>query len=543
MKKKNSLIIASVALLTLFAQAKALGAKKIYNYPSITLKEYTSAQYIYYPNGDIDDKRAFYWGRVIGCDGLGFTIRYLFPHIIECNWQEKVYNNQTEKDYIFDLVKDFQDTYAAYGCDDNYMKFHTHHPLYGETISQWRADIITGMTQKAELALYAGVDRILLDNEYTDWDLVPDDVYFWYDLGTDIIAAVRGVSPDIKLGFYPGLQNYWLTLTEPGERVNPKAIGTYPGETSIPEDRRNMRHGLYQGIYDNLNGSTMWEFAASYSSAHMCIGAYGASYVFNLEERYNWLQTVNLTMLGAGIEHMIVKGDLSSRQPNPIAYHCKQPNLSLMMQKRNYDLIFGTFTDLAGSWDFGGSWDEDGSSYLTYPSIPDFINAIDDIQLNNTELPPPETFTFSTPYKYDTITGQEHHISVAVDADISEKLSWFNLYGGAGGYHVTGKHVDSFPDYVNTRIVSAGKDEITIPLRDSDEYSWAREYRAKGFFKNHEVVYTPDDPSQYGCLRPSQCAVDRASDINKDCEVNIVDFAMMATTWLQCSHPNDENCE
>ena len=544
MKTKNYIafaIIFAVLAVSLCRQAEATEPKKIYHWPYLKLTPYTSAQYNYMPSGDIDDKRAFYWGRVLGSDGLAFDLRGPLPHLIEGNWQEKVYNNQTEKDYIFNLVKDFQDTYAAYGCDDSFYHIHAH-PTLEQTVEQWRADVITGMTQKAELMAYAGIDRFLIDMEFSSQDTVSTDPQFWYDLGGDIITAMRTENTDFKFGFYPGLVNYRQTLSD-AEMTNPRSIGTYPDQSSIPENKRNMRHALFEGIYNNLNGTTMWYFIGwTYGPSHMCAGTKTHSYVFNLDELITGIKGIHTAMLGAGIEYMPAKWDLGASQSAPVGKHWKQPNLSLMIQKRNYDIIY-QHTDYAAVWDDYGSWDDDGVYYLTYPTMQSFIDDIDDIQIVNDELPDPGVFAFTSAYSYDTITGQIHHIFVPMDASISEKLEYFNVYTNGISYHITGKHSDNFPDYVDTMIVAAGKDEISIPLRDSDEYSWAKEYKAKGFFKNHEVVYTPDDPSQYGCLRPSQCAVDRASDINKDCEVNIVDFAMMATTWLQCSHPNDANCE
>ena len=540
MKKTITLIIAFVAVSILCVQASATDPKKIYHWPSLKLTEYTSAKYIHHPNGDIEDRRAFYWGRVIGSDGLAFGIRNLLPHIVEGNWQEKVYNNTTERTFVFDKVKGFQDTYAAYGCGDNFMQFHAH-PNIGQTVSQWRADVINGVTQKAELMAYAGVPRFLLDLEFASQDDVSTDPQFWYDLGGDVITAMRTRNVTFKFGFYPGLYGYWAYTLTAAERVNPRSIGIYPTETSIPDAKRNMRHALIEGIYDNLNGTTMWHFPGwTYSPSHMCAGTDIHSYVFNLESMLIGIIDSHTAMIGSGIEYMPAKWDFGRTQTVPIKTHWKQPNLSLNMMQRNYDLIY-QYTDYAGVWDHGG-WDDDGYYYLNYATQQAFEDDLAGLTIDDIELPD-DTYTLASYYRWDSLTGETHLASVPENASMAEKLSYFDIYPGPGGYHVAGRHPANFPDYVDTMIVAAGKDQIIIPLRDSDEYSWANEYRTKGFFKNYEVVYTPGDPSQYGYLRPAQCPTDRISDLNKDCEVNILDFAMMLTNWMNCTHPNDINCD
>ena len=543
MKNKELIVaVASVAVLVSLCGSACAETKKIYHWPYLKLTPYTSLQYNYMPNGDIDDRRAFYWGGVIGSDGLAFNLRGLLPHLIEGNWQEPVYTTPGQKQSIFEKVKEFQDTYAVYGCGDNFIQSHVHPPLYGEGVTQWRADVITGMTQKAELMAYSGVPRILLDLEFASQDTVSTDPQFWYDLGGDVITAMRTENTTFKFGFYPGLYGYWeYTLTAP-ERTNPRSIGSYPGETSIPLSKRNMRHALVEGVYNSLNGTTMWHFPGwTYSPSHMCAGTKTNSYVFNLESIITGIIGSHTAMLGSGIEYMPAKWDFGRTQTSPIGMHWKQPNLSLAMMQRNYDLIY-QYTDYAAVWDHGYSWDDDGPGYLTYPSIQSFTDVIDNIQIVDNELPDPGVFAFASYYRWDSLTGQSHFVSVPDDASTSERLDYFVSYNGAEGYHITGKQADNFPDYVDTMIVAAGKDIVPILLRDADEYSWAVEYKNKGFFKNHTVVQTPSDPEYYGYLRPltgqqpvcgSPGTKYRKTDVNKDCKVNALDFSAVASHWLE----------
>jgi len=516
------LLVSFLGFLTVFdTPGAAAQDRKIYHWPVLKLDAYISAKHIYYPNGDIDSKRAFYWGRVLGSDGLAFTIRGLLPHLVEGNWQEPVYNNQSEKTFIFDKIKSFQDTYAAQGCWDNFLQVHAHPPLGGQTVAQWRAAVIEGMRQKAELAAYAGFRRILLDLEFSDQNSVSTDPNFWYDLGQDIMTAMRAENTDFMIGFYPGLYGYYFNLTEQ-ERTNPRSIGAYPTESSIPQDKRNMRHALLEGIYSNLDGIVMWHFPGwTYSANHLCSGEPPPTYVFDLDGHITTIIDWHTAAIGPGLQFVFPKWDIGKTQPAPVYKHWKQPNISLAVQARNYDIVY-QHSDSAAVWDDYGGWDEDGSYYLTYNYLSDFYNDIASIG-------------FESGYSYDTLLQQEHHIVVPASATLEEKLNYFEIYTGTGGYHVTGKLAENFTDYVNTLITAAGKDQQIIPLANEDEYNWALEYKSKGFFQNREVLPAPGDPNNYGYIWPASGF--RDSDINGDGYVNLLDFALLASEWLNSLDP------
>jgi len=514
-------------LLVIVLLCQADAARRIYHWP------YTSAQYNVYPNGDIDHKRAFYWGRVLGSDGLALSTRGLLPHLIEGNWQELVYNNPTEQTFIFDKVKAFQDLYATQGCSDNFIQYHTHPPLYGEGVTQWRADVIAAMVQKAELADYSGVKRILLDLEFASQDIVSTDPQFWYDLGVDIMMAMIAETTNFEIGFYPGLYGYWLTFS-PAEQVNPRSTGTFPGQSSIPEAKRNMRHALLEGIYSALGPIQIWHFTGyTYSTQHLCILEEGAIYVHDLQGIITGIKTSHAAFLGSDIDYMFTKWDISRTQPSPVSGYWKQPNIDLTVQARNYDVIY-QHSEMASVWDHGGAWDEDGPHYLTVAGIGDFTQPLLGVGM-------------ASGYQLDTVTTNVHEVKVDAGEPIGEKMAFFNVYAGASDFHIQGKLPDNFADYVDTMIVAAEKEDIPIDLADEDEFNWATSYKNQGFFQNHEVVFTPSDPLRYGYLRPlsqqGPCDGFVVTDFNLDCATNVIDFALFGLHWMQCTDPANGACD
>ena len=162
--------------------------------------------------------------------------------------------------------------------------------------------------------------------------------------------------------------------------------------------------------------------------------------------------------------------------------------MSLEVHARNYEVIY-KHTDYAGVWDHVNGWEDDGATYLIY----------DDIGKFKTELKNKKLDTF---YSYDSVTKKTHYINIPADAPVSEKLAYFNIQKFGDKYHVYGKLPDNFTDYVDNMIVASGKDKIIIPLRNEEEYGWAKEYKARGFFKNHKIVRTEKDAKQYGVLKP-----------------------------------------
>jgi hypothetical protein len=346
---------------------------------------------------------------------------------------------------------------------------------------------------------------------------------------------MRSQKPGIKLLVYPGLYNYWQTLSEQ-ERVNPKAIGLYPSESSIPPSRRNMRHALYQGMYDNLHNAEMWYHVGwTYRHVHMCYGAAERTYLFDTHAIVRNVIDSHSAMLGPGIVYQFGRWDIGAADlPVPVpGKRWKQPFCHVGGARRMAALLYGYSDHLCVWTDFGG-YDEDSADYLVYSSMNDFVNDLSGVG-------------WSSPYHYDTITGEEHFIEVAADASVSEKLSYFDIYSGAGGYHITGRLAGNLPDYVDNLIVASGKSKIPIYLQDASEYSWAEEYKQKGYFKHHRLRYTPDDPNHYGRLEPVVICDDEdfvyaPGDFDRDCIVGPADFTAVAEQWAGCSDPGEPQC-
>ena len=145
MKNLTAIIL---LLATTLANASEQSPARLYHWPYLKFTPYTNALGKKLPNGDISAKRAFYWGRVIGCDGVAFNVRGLTPALEEGNWFEPVYRSVKEKATIFGLMKQFQQMYARYGCSDNFLHLHAHpllkrHPTHiPKDVKQWRKWVI-----------------------------------------------------------------------------------------------------------------------------------------------------------------------------------------------------------------------------------------------------------------------------------------------------------------------------------------------------------------------------------------------------------------
>ena len=63
---------------------------------------------------------------------------------------------------------------------------------------------------------------------------------------------------------------------------------------------------------------------------------------------------------------------------------------------------------------------------------------------------------------------------------------------------------------------------------------------------NFYTGYTFSSPTIVVQLRPLACGdpgtIYITADLNKDCKIDFVDFALMAAAWMDCTTPEDENC-
>lgn len=418
--------------------------KRLYHWTILKFTPYTTASFKLMPQGDMDARRAFYWGWVIGADGMAFTIRQWLPHLEEGSWQEPVYRSEKEKREVFERLRKAQQLYASYGCGDNFLHVTAHHILDPQqSREQWREAVLTGMGQRAELLKYAGIRRIIIDTEYLKWVRVTSDMNFWNLLGCEIIQRMGEVYPQIEVGFYPGLYNYWATLS--------------PRE--MPKEFSFSRHALLKGMYDHRDQCKVWTWEAwLYGPGHLCKETAEATYFWNVEEHIQEILKAHHALLGPDIEFMFARWDIGSSQPKPVKKNFKQPNISLTVAKRNYELFF-RYCDLLGFWDDFNAWDEDSSYYLSFPNEQSFSEWKQQVA----------GITLSSPRCYDAVTKQQH-VVLCDSPDIEDKLKFYTVYRNPQGeVHVAANLCSDFPAYVQAIREAAGKDRTTIPLKNAQE--------------------------------------------------------------------------
>ena len=465
-------------LLLLGSQAASEDRKhvRIYQWPYLSFKPYISANGIDYPHGDIDARRAFYWGRVIGADGVAFSIRSLLPHLVEGNWYEPVYENEKQRKEIFDLVREFQQLYSKYGSDDNFLHFHAHpllpkHPTHPTTeVKQWRRMVVEGMRQRAGLLKHAGISRLLLDLEFAGQSNVSDDLQFWFELGRDMTRAMVKEHPSLRIGFYPGL--YYLMHDE---------VRFEKAKTGL----ENHRHALLKGMYESRGMQPLWYFSGyTYTIADGTVAERGSKYVWTLHEHLDGIKRVHQAALGPDIEYMPGRWDFGASNGPGKAFRWlfKQPNRSLNMMRRDYQILT-KFTRYIGSWDHGTSWDEDGQTCKRFKSEKEFDQWKEG--LKKAEL--------RSHYRKHLATGEEWEVVIKADEPLNAKLRYFKIHKLPGGaIHVSGKLANDFADYVNLRKVFAGKHNNSFPLYSSKEIQWANQYKKRGFLSRQRAIETPD---------------------------------------------------
>ena len=466
---------------------------RIYHWARPRFTAYQSAHFIEYPNGDIDPRRAFYWGRVIGSDGLMFGIRYLAPQLIEGNWIEPAWQNEKEKEYICKLVKEFEDLYSKYGCGDNIMTV-TAHPLLPnhrthstKDVAQWRQYVVEGMRQRAQLCAIAGVPRILLDLEWSKQNKVSTDFQFWYELGADIAAVMREVNPNLKFGFYPGLTGVQVNLEN---KTVTKGVGP----------RENTRVALLQGIYDNLGTMKMWHFVGW---TYFCNDLTTADpfwvreppYVKNADKRIEQVMFGHKMLLGHDIEYVwgrktfggrwryVASGELREKTRSYKSCYIKSANLSLEVLERTYKKYLAA-SPAIGQWQLGPSWDEDGWQYLnaTTPAVmAEFRKAV----------ATPEDGIYSH-RNYDARTGK-YWIRGVMSKNLEARLELFEIIEKDDKVHITGKLDEDFPKYVNLVRRLSGKTKKAFPLYTEKEIQLARSYQSRGFLSGLKIYAGPDE--------------------------------------------------
>lgn len=436
-------------------------AKKIHHWPYILFTPYTTIDFKNMPNGDITPERAFYFGRVLGSDGVFITARGL-PNLVEGNWFEPLYKTEEEKKAIYQKVLDFQNIYSKYGVYDNTFHMHAHNVFVHPTndVKKFREDIIIAVKQKAELMKAVGMKRIMIDTEFSQFDKMDESPEFWYNLGKDIMKEMSAIYPDIEFGFYPGLQAYYEAQ-----------------KNNQPQTKfMKARHGLYKGLYDGKGTGRIWVFEAwTYGACDDCIREYGSVYVWNIHENVEHSQTMYRELLGPGVEIMVGEWPLGNEMNRR---EMKLPVFSKEQFERNLIVPYRYVNSIA-FWDDNDDWDEDNAAYMrfTKQNFETWKNELKSVEIKSA-------------YSYDRKNNKEHWIKISKETPLEEKLSYYRIFEKDDEVHVTPKLAEDFVDYVLITKKAAGKQCQNIPLYSEKDIQLAREYKSKGFFPNNQIITT-----------------------------------------------------
>ena len=472
------------------------GERKVYHWGPIRLTPYLSAKFGEYPTGDITPSRAFYWGRVLGANGLAFGIRNLTDAIIEGNWFEPVYRNEEEKKYMFDLIKDFHTLYSKYGCSDNFMTV-TAHPMLANhavrpttDVAQWREWVLEGMSQRAELLKYAGAKRFLIDLEFTSQDKVSTDIQFWHDLGRDIIQAVKKAHPEIEFGFYPGLTGVQYNLEE---RINPKGM------------RSNPRTALLQGIYDGRGDTQIFHFVGwSYCATDQCTGTKWwtireSPFVHDTDHSANRTIYAHEYLLGDDIRYEWGRWTMGGHRYLKKPYELgatgvamiKLANVPPEALERTWEKFYAK-SNVITVWDHGPSWDEEGHNYVT-------VRTDEEMGAFKQWLAKQDPAYHKI---YDTITGKYWIPGSESAGFYGDKKDMFEYIEKDGIIHITGVLDPQFVTYVNLTKELAGRDRDVIPLYSQEDIERAKKYKEKGYFPYQKFETESTEAGIAGYLVP-----------------------------------------
>lgn len=448
-------------------------ARQLYHWPYLKFTRYIDALGVVRPHGDIDPERAFYWGRVLGCDGIAINIRGLTRSLHEGNWFEPIYRNSAEKKRVFDLMRRFQRLYASYGCADSFLHLHAHpllkkHPTHiPRNVTEWRKWVLAGMRQRAELLRHMDIQRILIDLEFADQKKVSDDEAFWYALGQDIARTLVQIHPEIRIGFYPDL--YYHMHQPP---TGPLVLGCVrPGD---------LRHALLAGLYAGRGQHPLWDFVGyTYNIVDGAIAEPGVQYVWDLAEHLKRLIEVHHQGLGPAVEFVPGRWELgASHAPGALFGGLfKQPNLSLAMLRRDYAVLLEQ-TNAIGIWDHGYSWDPAGSGYKRFETdakLSAWKTALTGLALRS--------------HYHEHLQAKDRwHVHVPADAPLTEKLQYFRIIKTAdGAWLVSGRLAPNFAHYVNLTKELMGKDRLAFPLHTEQDLNQARHWRQQGYFAGQAI--------------------------------------------------------
>jgi len=471
---------------------KPSGNRKLYHWPVLTGLPYTSARFVEYPQGDICASRAFYWGRVIGSNGVQLSIRSFTPNAGDNQMAKPFVISEQERKTLTEKLKKFQQIYSKYGCTDNTLGFYMDKPGENESLEQFKADVYKYTRQRAELARNAGIPRMIIDMEWSDLEKLKEKIgprktclYAW-QLGKEVMRALNDTYPQVEFGFYPGLTGVQYNIEN---RINPQGL------------RFNTRVAFVQGLYDNRGAIKMFHFAGwTYNATDQCTGTKWwkiakPPYVHDTDDAAQRIIYAHEQLLGKDIRFEWGRWELGGhryQKPGvPGLAMIKLANVPLEALERTWKKLYEK-SNVIWVWDHFNSWDEDGSMYVTIE--------------NETEMKGFDDWLAKVDPAYhklyDAVTGKYWIPGTPSTGFHGAKRDLFEFHTRNGVTHITGRLDPQFVKYVNLTKELAGRDRDLIPLYTQQDVELAKSYKAKGFFPYQELKMAGDQPGVLAYLVP-----------------------------------------
>ena len=466
--------------------------RKLYHWPIIIGFPYTSAHFVEYPDGDICESRAFYWGRVIGSDGMQIGIRGFTKNAGDNQMSRPFVISEEERAILTNRLTRFQEIYARYGCADNTLGFYMDKPKPDENLDEFKANAYKYTCERAALAKAAGIPRIMIDMEWGNLKELKDRIgpretcqYAW-EIGREILRAIKDTYAEVEFGFYPGLTGVQYNAEN---RTHPEGI------------RFNTRVSLVQGMYDNREAINMFHFSGwSYSATDQCTGAMWwkikkAPFVHDTYNAMERIMYAHDSLLGPGIRYEWGRWEMGGhryQKPGvPGLAMIKLANVPLKALERTWKKLYEK-SNVVWVWDHFNTWDKDGSNFVTINNDQE----MDGFEKWLDEVDPAYHKVYDAEEAEYWIPGSAHTGFKGTKRDM------FGIVEKEGVRHITGVLDPQFAKYVNLTKELAGRDRDTIPLYSEEDLKLAREYKKQGYFPYQDIQQAKPNTDAVAYLKP-----------------------------------------
>ncbi|MAE68131.1 MAG: hypothetical protein CMJ18_28105 [Phycisphaeraceae bacterium] len=459
------------------------GERRLYHWPALRGLPYTTANFEERPDGDITEQRAFYWGRVIGSNGVAVSIRTFTENAGDNQAARPFVDSEEERTALTDRLRRFQKLYARHGCAENTMTFYMDAPRKGESPDEFLDNVSKYVAERAALARSAGIPRMMIDMEWTHLDVLkermsPHEItQFARRMARRAMRALVETYPEVTMGFYPGLTGIQYNIEN---RINAKGL------------RHNTRTAFVQGLYDHCpEDRRLFLFAGwTYSATDQCTGTKWwtirkSPFVHDTDDAIERIIYAHEQLLGPRIDFEWGRWELGGHRYNkpgvPGLAMIKLSNVPLAALERTWNKLYGK-SDVVFVWDHFDSWDEGGYLYVKLEN--DEETAGYDKWL--AEIDP------AYHKLYDAVTGEYWIPGTPGSGWHGTKRDMFDFHTRDGITHVVGRLDPNFAQYVNLTKEIAGRDRDVIPLYNDEHVRLAEQYGERGFFPYQKIERVED---------------------------------------------------